>query len=339
MGFRFWRRVTLAPGVSLNLSKSGASLSLVPRGAKYTIGPRGNRVTVGLPGTGLYYTVQEPRRRGGSKAASSQPVPAKDRLTLGFFQRLVTPPEEAAFVDGLRTLHAGDEAWALAQLEAATDLPDAAWTAGMLRLKRRELDEAHRHLHTALRGVDRLGALYAKYGVSADIELPVTAEVRAHIGPRERGTRLALAELHQLRDQPLLAELHLREVLAQVPDDVVVKAALAELLLAVEPLPDADAIVRLAAGVENDSAVHAALLLYKGRALMALGMVEQAVQTFTAAYRRKQGRPPALLRQIRYDRALAYRALGRHRDSRRELQAIYAEDPEFEDVAALLGLR
>ncbi|WP_454283473.1 DUF4236 domain-containing protein [Roseovarius sp. MBR-79] len=45
MAFRFCRRVRLAPGVTLNLSKSTASLSFGPRGAKYTISPRANRAT------------------------------------------------------------------------------------------------------------------------------------------------------------------------------------------------------------------------------------------------------------------------------------------------------
>jgi len=48
MAFRFWRRIRIAPGVTLNLSKSGGSLSFGPRGAKFTIGPRGNRATVGI---------------------------------------------------------------------------------------------------------------------------------------------------------------------------------------------------------------------------------------------------------------------------------------------------
>jgi len=54
MAFRFWRRIKIAPEVTLNLSKSGGSLSFGPRGAKFTIGPKGKRATVGLPGTGLY---------------------------------------------------------------------------------------------------------------------------------------------------------------------------------------------------------------------------------------------------------------------------------------------
>lgn len=42
MSFRFWQRIRLAPGVTLNLSKSSASLSFGPPGAKYTIGPSGH---------------------------------------------------------------------------------------------------------------------------------------------------------------------------------------------------------------------------------------------------------------------------------------------------------
>ncbi|RLC08862.1 MAG: DUF4236 domain-containing protein, partial [Deltaproteobacteria bacterium] len=41
MSFRFWRRIKIAPGVTLNLSKSGGSLSFGPRGAKFTVGSRG----------------------------------------------------------------------------------------------------------------------------------------------------------------------------------------------------------------------------------------------------------------------------------------------------------
>jgi hypothetical protein len=56
MTLRFWRRVRLAPGLRLNLSKSGASVSVGRRGAWLTSGPRGQRVTVGATGTGLFWT-------------------------------------------------------------------------------------------------------------------------------------------------------------------------------------------------------------------------------------------------------------------------------------------
>ena len=56
MGFRFQRRIKIAPGISLNLSKSGVSTSIGPRGAKVTLGHGKVRTTIGVPGTGLSYT-------------------------------------------------------------------------------------------------------------------------------------------------------------------------------------------------------------------------------------------------------------------------------------------
>jgi len=56
------------------------------------------------------------------------------------------------------------------------------------------------------------------------------------------------------------------------------------------------------------------------------------------AFRRKKDRDPDLLRAIRYERALAYQAAGRGSRARSELEAIYAEAPDYEDVASRLGL-
>ena len=66
---RLWRRVKLAPGVTVNLSKSGPSLSLGPRGSKVTFGRRGVRQTVGIPGTGFYAT----RQLGAQHARPASP--------------------------------------------------------------------------------------------------------------------------------------------------------------------------------------------------------------------------------------------------------------------------
>jgi hypothetical protein len=56
MGFRFRRSVKLAPGVRLNISKSGPSVSFGRRGARVTVGKDRITKTVGIPGTGLSYT-------------------------------------------------------------------------------------------------------------------------------------------------------------------------------------------------------------------------------------------------------------------------------------------
>ncbi len=55
MGLRFRKSFKIAPGVRLNLSKSGTSWSLGKRGATLNLGKR-SRATIGIPGTGLSYT-------------------------------------------------------------------------------------------------------------------------------------------------------------------------------------------------------------------------------------------------------------------------------------------
>ena len=53
MAFRFQRRIKIAPGLRLNISKSGVSVSAGPRGASLTAGTRGLFANAGLPGTGM----------------------------------------------------------------------------------------------------------------------------------------------------------------------------------------------------------------------------------------------------------------------------------------------
>lgn len=346
MGFRFWRRIRIAPGLTLNLSKSGASLSFGPRGAKFTVGPRGRRTTVGIPGTGLFYTSTGPSRRSGTRRRPSRTtatlptVRPEDRLTLGFFKRLITPGDERALVDGCRELVLGREDRALEYLRKAGHLADGAYLAGVLALKRGRLAEAARHLSMAAAGHSRLGRHFSKYGISASMGLPVTDEVCARIGPDLRGVLLALVEVYQRWGRGEEAIASLKRLLRLEPGDVVVRLSLAELLLDARP-GDRQAcrrVVRLAQGVANRTAVHTALLLYKAKALRVLGLPEAARETLTCALRRRKGRSEELLRALRYERALVYEALGQHRRARSELEKLYAADPRYADVAARLGL-
>lgn len=341
MGFRFWRRIKIAPGVTLNLSRSGGSLSIGPRGARVTVGARGRRATVGIPGTGLFYTTRLPG--GGGRAAARGPERRgrpENRLDLGFLRRLVIPAEERELVDRLRALAAGDEEAARDHLRRATHLADGAYLAGFLALKRGELREAGIDLVAAAGKAGELGRYFAKYGITAAMSLAVTDEVSAEVGPDLRGVLLALVEIYQRLERRRDAIACLERLRRLEPGDVVVRLSLAELLLEMHPGDAAVCrrVVELASGVENESAVHAALVLYKARALRGLGLADAARETLTAALRRKKGRPAELLRALRYERALVYEDLGRRRQARAELEKLYAEAPDYEDVAARLGL-
>jgi uncharacterized protein DUF4236 len=74
--FRFYRRIHIFPGLSVNLSKSGPSLTVGVRGAHMTFGGRGVTRTVGLPGTGLYYTSRSGYHTGFHSAHAETPVDA-----------------------------------------------------------------------------------------------------------------------------------------------------------------------------------------------------------------------------------------------------------------------
>jgi hypothetical protein len=80
--FRLFRRVRVAPGLTLNLAKTGPSLSLGVRGAHITASRTGIRKTVGLPGSGCYYTSKNGWHSGvhtSEHFASATPSPSVQR--------------------------------------------------------------------------------------------------------------------------------------------------------------------------------------------------------------------------------------------------------------------
>jgi hypothetical protein len=66
MGFRFYRRIKIIPGITLNVSKSGVSTSVGVKGAHVTLGHGKERTTVGIPGTGASYTEVTGAKRSSS---------------------------------------------------------------------------------------------------------------------------------------------------------------------------------------------------------------------------------------------------------------------------------
>lgn len=77
--FRFFKRVHIFPGLSVNVSKSGPSLTFGMRGAHVTVGSRGVRKTVGIPGTGIYYTSQTGYHSGLHSAHVDTPITAEQQ--------------------------------------------------------------------------------------------------------------------------------------------------------------------------------------------------------------------------------------------------------------------
>ncbi|MBE9194578.1 DUF4236 domain-containing protein [Synechocystis sp. LEGE 06083] len=55
MRFRFRKSIKIAPGIRLNLDKSGTSLSIEGRGSTANISERGVRGTYSIPGRGINF--------------------------------------------------------------------------------------------------------------------------------------------------------------------------------------------------------------------------------------------------------------------------------------------
>lgn len=68
MGFKFRKSIKVAPGVKVNLSRSGVGVSAGVKGARVSTGPLGTRITTSVPGTGLSYE----KRLSNKKRNNSQ---------------------------------------------------------------------------------------------------------------------------------------------------------------------------------------------------------------------------------------------------------------------------
>lgn len=272
--------------------------------------------------------------------AASPTTPAtEERLTLGFFQRLITPDDEEELVAGMKAMVQGDNDQAASHFQKCTHLADGAFLAGVLAFKQGEAAQAAGYLEMARKQAVGLGAYFAKYGVNGSFEVPVTREIKAHGQVGMTLLLLLLVEGYQVTGRMQEAIDALNELHELLPEDAVVRLSRAELL--VDEIGSKEAcqqVVELARGVQATSEVEAALLLYKAEALRKLEFNTAALETVNGLLLKKSKWTEPLLRAMRYERGLIYQALGETRKARADWEWVYADDPGYEDVAERLGL-
>jgi hypothetical protein len=94
MGFRFRRRVKIAPGVHLNFGKRGTSVSLGGHGVTTNFSKRGTRSTYSLRGTGLSYTTKTQKASGCGCAIPMMVLIVA--MMMGLWRRSAVPHSEHA---------------------------------------------------------------------------------------------------------------------------------------------------------------------------------------------------------------------------------------------------
>ncbi len=333
MPLRFNKRISLGKFLRLNISKSGVGVTVGPRGASVTVGPRGTHATVGLPGTGLSYT----QKVNGTKVGGFDSVTAAKSQFSSLQSQIRDPgpfaPEyEKELVKGLNDYYAGQTDAALPHFLAAAPQESAAAIFAAFILGGREggRTQAIQLLEAVVQSDAKLPTvLMQKYLASITLPVAISPTVSAEAPVDGLAAALLLAELYQA-DGQIDNAIGLLDDIADLSKDPALTLSLCELLASKSMWNE---IIELAKDTPAADDATLETKLYYGRAMLEKGLPEAAVSVFTEALKKKKGISAPLLHEARYWRAIAYERLGKKAQANKEFQKLYAEAPDFRDVA------
>jgi tetratricopeptide (TPR) repeat protein len=340
MGFRFYRSLRLGKFIRLNISKSGIGFSAGIPGLGVTTGPHGTHFYAGLPGTGLSFRKKissssgskNASRKTETKTEAQEVEPTPPELpTPGFFAS--RPEKELA--EGVKAYRADERTTALDHfLNAATEEPGAAILAAALLAERPGgEDQAIKMLERVVEYDGEFPtSLMDKYLADMEIEIDITPNVTVSVPVNGLAATLLLVELYQSKGRAAEA-IGLLEEVEELVTDPILTLSLCE-LYALQGIWEG--IIDRAKQIENEDNITLEIVILYGRAMQGKGLHEAAIEVFTKALRKTKDRSPHLLNEARYWRALSYEALGRRAQANRELQKLYADAPDFRDVARRL---
>ena len=350
MGFRFYRRVKVLPGVYLNMGKQGASMSFGPRGLKTTIGSKGVRHSFGIPGTGLSYQTPYQKIGGGSSRQNTRKKISSEeaagisvqndyqKLNLGFFAKLTCPKEEKELAQGVQSFLLQDYASAEKHLQQAHGYADGAFTLGCVYLNTGRFTEADRMFSQAEKTPEQIGVFFKKYNLDMTVHIEVSPFYDADFVPNALASYLAHVEVLQHLKRYSEACTLLLGLYKTLPQNLDVIISLADIVLEREPNNTQwmNAIVNMTKNLKNDSYAHSVLLLYKAEAFDNLGMSEAAIITLSSILKKKSGRPDMFLLEAQFQRGCLYFKVGKKSNALKDLSAVYAIDPSYANVRQVL---
>jgi tetratricopeptide (TPR) repeat protein len=330
--FRFRRSIKLGPGVRLNVGKTGVGLSAGVRGARRTYHSSGRQTSsVGIPGTGLGYV----HTKSASKASASEPTAAPP---LTAKPGLFAPKHEKEFHKGLQAYAKGDTEEARRLFESASAKDESGRVladdllAGIVSATTGKLDEAIPYLETVVSSeVELPDELITKYLGGGGIAVSVTDRVKVAVEWSSLAAALTLVECYQAQGRTDEAI----GVLQQLADAEPSPALLLSLCDLYAETGAWDEIVDAAAGIANEDDVTLEIRLLQARALREQGLDEAALGAYMDALRSKK-RDPELLKEARYQRGTLLLQAGKAARAMKDLQAVYADDPHYRDVATFV---
>ncbi|WP_072691614.1 DUF4236 domain-containing protein [Rhodococcus marinonascens] len=347
MGFRFQKRIKLAPGISLNVSKAGIGYSVGGKGVRMTRGANGRVTrTLSVPGTGLSHRQtlrgSSTRRSTSRRATSPQPQPTSQPLPVHSITPPPPPPRPQWANDALTLADSHDPTdfaplaryWGPSMPELriliATLEGLLHFTAGAddpVRAQRaRELLAWSIAQRADFTPIEALLAELADHTWPVEIVHGVTANL--HLG--DSVATLAVAELHQAAGEIGAAI----DAVEQI-DDPATPAALSLADLYSEAGRDRD-VIDLTNGVTNEDDATALLLALRGRAFARQGYAEAARESFKEALRVRT-RSASVRHRALIERAQVDLAQNRKAAARKSLEKILAEDPAYPGLTEALA--
>lgn len=84
MGLNYRKKIKIAPGVNLNISKKGvSSVSIGKRGASLNINKHGSRATFGIPGSGISYTTKRTNKKSRKSQDAVKQPSVSENIAIG----------------------------------------------------------------------------------------------------------------------------------------------------------------------------------------------------------------------------------------------------------------
>ena len=319
MAFRMRKSIKVAPGVRLNVSKSGVGASVGGKGARYSAHSSGRRTTTLGSGVvpGVYYQKTSSGGATRSKAATSQP-PAEPPKKPGLFapkgEKQLYNAIKAQDVQAIKRV--GDD-------HANFRLPSYS-LAGLMMLDT-DPGEATRLLGEAFpTGGDPAADKFVSTYLTTRLELPIAKGVTAELPVNRDAVGLALAELKQEHDDLAGAI----DVVEQLEPSTYTAISLAELYAEIGRWDD---VIELTEGMKNEDDASALLCVFRGQAFRRQGFHDAAHEALREALRSRSREAP-IRHMALAERAQNYLAQGKKGMARRDLERILAEDSDYPDV-------
>lgn len=324
MGFRIRKSIKVAPGIRLNLSKTGIGASVGSNYGRVSVHSSGRETfatRTGIPGITYMRSI---KTHPDDRSAPPPPPPLPDEVRLkkpGMF----APAGEKALYDAVMKQ---DRALA----RAAGDEHDEARLAGYTLAGLWMMDDDPAQAMTLLRWVMDSGGEpandpFVQRYLATDMELGLAEGVTAEFPICREAVGLSLAEL--LQDAGRITDaIDLVEGMEPTGHTAV---SLAELYVL-----DGDwqQVVALTDGLANKDDATALLLTYRGVAFRETGVPDAAIEAFKLALR-----APSRSARVRHlalvERARTLAAMGRKAPARKDVGRVLAEDSTNEAAQAL----